>query len=606
MFGCMRERQLQDMAVDAQRNAVQRTQEVLLNPSHRTLLLLVGCMMLLVPVAGAAGGPTGRSVVSGVVRDAQGVAQMGALVQVLAADSVTVGTAFTDLHGRYVIANLIPGKYLVRASATLFVPATRPNLELRTGATAVVNLTLATLFDTASWLPAQRRRADEPDDEWKWTLRSTATRPILRIVEDGESIEVSSSATETSRPILTKARATVASGDGEFGAGGIHNILSIHRAMDDGGDMMMRADLGSTRVPAAYGPSTEFDAGYERKVGLGGAQRTVVSYRAHPELVATGMTTGLEVLDLTSAQRMALGDQLEVEVGGKLEAVHTSGYAIGNHPFVKVTAHPTGEWTLQYRMATDRELQGFEDVTSGASEIPVALVENGKLSLERGRHQEASISRKLGRTMVAVVYYHDQMDRTTLSGGGASGPAETQDGKIPGGMLVDPTTGSFRALGAGYKTNGARVSAGAPLTEGLWIAAEYSRGEAMASETGGDASFAEALAGLHGRTSQSATIALKGHLVGAGTRVRASYRWQQSSLVTAVDPYSALADQAFFSCMIRQPIRLGAHMPQGMYATIDVTNLLAEGYRPFLSADGQTLYFAQAPRTIQAGLSFKF
>jgi hypothetical protein len=37
-----------------------------------------------------------------------------------------------------------------------------------------------------------------------------------------------------------------------------------------------------------------------------------------------------------------------------------------------------------------------------------------------------------------------------------------------------------------------------------------------------------------------------------------------------------------------------------------VTNLLAQGYQPFLSADGHTLFLAQSPRTIQAGLSFTF
>jgi hypothetical protein len=47
-------------------------------------------------------------------------------------------------------------------------------------------------------------------------------------------------------------------------------------------------------------------------------------------------------------------------------------------------------------------------------------------------------------------------------------------------------------------------------------------------------------------------------------------------------------------------------LPPGLEATIDVTNLLAQGYRPFLSADGRTLYLAQAPRTIQGGLSFTF
>lgn len=572
--------------------------------SHRSAsLALLAMLLLFLPVAQAAGN---GAAISGVVRNAQGVAQMGALVQVLTGDSVTAGTAFTDLHGRYLIANLTPGRYLVRASATLFVPATRSNLQLATGASAVVNLTLAALFDTASWLPAQRRHADDPDDDWKWALRSTATRPILRIVEDGTLIEVSSSALETSRPIATKARATVSSGDGEFGGGGVHNILAIHRAMDDGGDAMMRVDIGSTRVPAAYGPSTELDAGYERRVGLGGAARTVVSYKAHPELAAAGSPTGLEVLQFTSAQRMALGDQLEVEVGGRLTGVHTSGYVVASHPFLRLTAHPTGSWTLQYRLAEDRELQGFEDVTSDQSDVPVALVRNGRLALQSGRHQEATLARKVGHATVSAVYYHDAFERTAISGGGASGPGETKASEIAPGMLVDPTTGSFKALASGYRSNGVRVDVSSPLTVGMWVAAEYSSGDAMASETGGTVSFAQALAGLKARQAQAATIALKGHIVGTGTRMRASYRWQSASLVTAVDPYSALADQAFFSCMIRQPIHLGHRMPQGLDATIDVTNLLAEGYRPFLSADGQTLYFAQAPRTIQAGLSFSF
>jgi hypothetical protein len=47
-------------------------------------------------------------------------------------------------------------------------------------------------------------------------------------------------------------------------------------------------------------------------------------------------------------------------------------------------------------------------------------------------------------------------------------------------------------------------------------------------------------------------------------------------------------------------------LPTGLEATIDVTNLLAEGYQPFLSADGRTLYLAQSPRMVRAGLSFTF
>jgi hypothetical protein len=286
-----------------------------------------------------------------------------------------------------------------------------------------------------------------------------------------------------------------------------------------------------------------------------------------------------------------------------------------------VSGHPTGTWTLEYRLATDRGLQEFDDVTSGDGEVPVALVRNGRLALESGHHQEFSVSHRDGRASVQVTFYNDVMSQTVVAGGESAVPtltraaAQTEGAvapttSVPAGMLLDPTTGSFRGLAAGYRTTGTRFSASSALTPALWIAAEYSSGDALTSEPGGLAagpvSFEDALSGLKARWSQSATLALKGRLMGTGTRVRASYRWQPESGVTAVDPYSAFGDQAYLSCLIRQSIKMGHVGPQGLEATIDVTNLLAQGYRPFLSADGQTLYFAQAPRTIQAGLSFSF
>ena len=548
----------------------------------------------------------GGAVVSGVVRDAQGVAQMGALVQVLSANAETVGTAFTDLRGRYVIPNLNPGRYLVRASATLFVPSTRNNLQLQSGAKAVVNLTMAALFDTTAWMPGDRRRGEDAADDWKWTLRSSANRPMLRIFEDGEVIEVSSSASEAQPAEPVQARATVSSGDGEFGGGGVHNVVVIHRALGDGTQMMARVDVGATRVPAAYGPSSNVEGGYERREGFDGASRTVLAYQSHPELVSAASGDGLQVFAMTSARRMNLGEELQVEVGGKLAGVHSGMNALEARPFLRVTAHPMGVWTLHYRMATDRQLQGFEDVSPGQTDVPVALMKDGRLELESGRHQEISVARKAGRGLVEAGLYRDALQQVRVAGGGASGPGETQASAIATGMLVDPTTGSFRTLADGYTAQGLRVSVSSPLTQGLWVAAEYSTGAALASETGGTASFAEAVRGLTVRSADSLTVALKGNVLSTGTRLRASYRWQPSNVVTPVNPYSAFSDQAFFSCLLRQPIRLGTHLPQGLAATIDVTNLLAEGYRPFLSADGQTLYFAQAPRTIQAGLSFNF
>ena len=104
------------------------------------------------------------------------------------------------------------------------------------------------------------------------------------------------------------------------------------------------------------------------------------------------------------------------------------------------------------------------------------------------------------------------------------------------------------------------------------------------------------------QVAQTATIALRGRVVRSGTRIRASYRWQPTRLVTAVNPYASFGDQAYFSCHLRQALRLGSLLPNGLDATVDVTNLMAQGYRPFLSADGQTLFLAQSPRTVQGGI----
>ena len=622
MDGRGQSQRLRSRAGDAQGKTVPR--KLPHYPESSTLLVLglgLGMGALLVPTPGLMAQGTRSSVaepskVSGVVRDAQGVAQMGALVQVLAANSMTVGTAFTDQHGHYVVQNLTPGSYFVRASAALFVPVTKANLELRSGANTVVNLTMAALFDTAAWLPAQRRRADETADDWKWTLRSTANKPILRMVEDGSVIEVSSSATEASVPLRAKALGAFESGDGSFGRGGLHNKVTVHQALDDGSDMMLRTDVGTA---TEYGSApSEFDLGYEGRTGFdGGASRTVVSYVSHPDLVAEG-GPGLEVMQVTSAQRMSVGERVEVEAGGRMTAVHAGESAFRAHPFVRVSAHPAGEWTLEYRMATDLGLQEFDDVTSGDADVPVALVRNGRLALESGRHQEFSVAHRTGKASVQVTVYHDGSRSTAVSGGEAGAVPTAPAGiptapagmpSAPTGMLLDPTTGSFRALGAGFHTDGTRFTVSSALTPALWLAAEYSTGSALTLPDDFAATplpFDQMVGTLTPRRSQTATLALKGRIVGTGTRVRASYRWQPLGQVTAVDPYSAFGDQAYLSCLVRQPLRMGKTFPKNMEATIDVTNLLAQGYRPFVSADGQTLYFAQAPRTIQAGLSFSF
>ncbi|WP_158945283.1 carboxypeptidase regulatory-like domain-containing protein [Granulicella sp. S190] len=562
-------------------------------------------LMLLTAAVGVAVGQ--NAAVSGVVRDAQGVAQLGALVQVIAADSAMAGTAFTDLHGRYFIPHLLPGQYEVRASAALFVPAMRGNLELRAGAQAVVNLTLSTLFESTSWLPAERRRADEPGDDWKWTLRSVANRPILRLTEDGDVIVVSSSARETPKR-AERVRAEMTAGDGGFGSNGVHSVFAFDRVLDDGAGLTLHADIGTQPGAPSIGQSTEIATGYGMRLGPGGAARTVLSYQAHPEIVGSGGTSGLEVMQMASGQQMQLGDMVDVEAGGTIYVVRTSGYASGSRPFLKVMAHPTENWSVGYRMATSQDLQSFSGLDTVKRELPVAVLYQGRMQTEGGLHQEFTVGRKTGRGMVQLSYYTDALNRVAVSGGGALTTADiAQTGQTgASGIVADATTGTFRFLSAGYKAQGLNVMLTEPLTTSLWLALEYGTGAGLAAKDGIAVALPSAGSDLAPVAARTATVALRGKVLRSGTTLRAAYRWQPSRLVTAVDPYAAFNDQAFLSCYLRQALRLGNLLPPGLEATVDVTNLLAQGYRPFLSEDGQTLFLAQSPRTVQAGLAFTF
>ena len=95
---------------------------------------------------------------------------------------------------------------------TAFLPSLRENVRVRTN--TVVNLTLNTLYEVMQWLPAETRAGDAQKDDWKWTLRSAANRPLLRWLEDGPLVVVSTK--EGASPKL-KARSSRRAGKAPLG-----------------------------------------------------------------------------------------------------------------------------------------------------------------------------------------------------------------------------------------------------------------------------------------------------------------------------------------------------------------------------------------------------
>ena len=158
-----------------------------LSAVKRAVPNLMWTMLLLAALPSFAASPD--AALSGTVRDVHGTPQLGALIELMRSDATTVATALSDDHGRYILPSVLPGRYQLRATAAFFIPALRSNIHLQPGVQAVVNVTMSTMFDAENWLPAQRRHADEPADDWKWALRSTANRPLLRLVADRLDVE---------------------------------------------------------------------------------------------------------------------------------------------------------------------------------------------------------------------------------------------------------------------------------------------------------------------------------------------------------------------------------------------------------------------------------
>lgn len=531
----------------------------------------------------------------GVVRDSRGAPQAGAVVELLRPDLTVAVRTLTDPRGRYRFASILPGVYEVKASAELFLPTLRENLHIGRESRIVVNLTLDTLYEAFRWLPAKPRTADDPKDDWTWTLRLAANRPLLRLLQDGPLVLVTDG--NGGAPEL-KARVTVRGGDGGFGDGGVHNDIEMERMPDDARAMIFRADLSQADSPALNAMM-----GYEQQVAPGRTFRTITALESRPEIVGGPGMQGLQAIEMRTGETLALGPGLQAEFGDEAEAVHMGGTLLANRPFASVALHD-GNLTFAYRMTTAPGIQQVEDLDSQETVEPLLAERNGQALLEKGMHQEISVDRSTGKLRMRVAAWHESVENPVITGGGSIAQADWNAGNL----LYDPTTDLLRAAGASYAGNGMMSEIEEQVNGATWISFDVAVGEAlgMDNSAAGATSLAAALNGMTARETPMVSAGVRGKLAQAGTQWRASYSWQDPHTVTAVDAFAAGSPDAYLSFTVRQPIRYRRVIPNGVEALVDVRNLLAEGYRPFVTKDGSTLYFAQAARCIEGGLSFTF
>jgi hypothetical protein len=552
-------------------------------------LLFAACVIS----AGALDEPTA---LTGTVRDSRGTPQIGAMVELLRPDTTVAASVFTDEYGRFLLAHLVPGTYSLKATGTLFLPTLRENLEVLAHRRTSVNLTLSTVIEAFQWLPAKRRSVDEPDDDWAWTLRSAANRPLLRMLEDGPLVVVSDM---DSAPVL-KARVTLHSGGNEVGEGGMHNAFEIERSKEDDRRLILRADIASSDAAAVTLAETLI--GYERQLGLSNTIRTVAVIQDLPGLEQTSTQHGVESILLRNSETMQLTPSLDAELGSEVEGVHGQTTRFANHPFGTVTWRG-GDTAVSYRLATSRNAQRADELDQFATVVPTLTEANGVLQFERGLHQEMRIEHTGERTRFDAAIYRDRIDNPVVNGGGALSATDLNNGYV----IYDPFTELVNVAGQDYTTKGVVAEIKSRIEGETWVTLGFADGDALTMPKFAlPVNLEGGLTTLKPRHTQMYSVAMSGKISPTGTHWRASYRWQSADTVTAVAPYDMTAPDAYLSILFRQPLHCWHLLPAGMEALVDVRNLLAEGYRPFVTTDGSTLYFAQADRSVRGGVSFTF
>jgi Carboxypeptidase regulatory-like domain len=558
----------------------------------------LGFLALLTSLSLPAWSAPGPGTISGYVRSASGAPQMGAAVELLgsALHSLKV---FTDDRGFYSVSGVLPGTYSLKVSAPSFLPALREKIGVRPGSKLMVNVTLTTLFEA---LEFGTLRGPADDDDWKWTLRAVSNRPILRVL-DPETTVVVQNAEGTSGSDLKGSLSFIAGAPSQ-GFGSLSDMstgFSVEHSLSSSGTLSLNGSLGygpglpNAVVRASY--ASHLNNGLEPSVAL-----TV--RRLNSPDVNNLHGAALQALSLTTADRMTVGNILELKFGSELQTIQFMGRVNAFKPFGSATLHLSPNTVVEYQYASavpnTRPEKGFDSSPSDLSEAgPRMSITNFSPAVERAHHQEVSVSERVGKTNMQVAFYSDQSVDPVLTGIGAMN-AES------GEVLPDIYSGTFSYQGNDFETRGLRVVLQRKLMSDLTATLDYAYGGVL-DLTRPDVELQDAREWIRTERRHAVAAKFSGTIPRAKTRWIASYRWTSGTALTPVDLFNVSPGQTdpYLNFFIRQPIPAG-FLANHMEMLVDVRNLLAQGYVPVVGGDGRTVYLVQSARSVRGGVAFSF
>lgn len=615
-----------------------------------SLPLAAFLFVLCVPVPSAAAtANTFTGKISGFVKSSSGVAQMGATVILLNRFDKPLYKVLTDERGAFRFDALSPDSYSVRVSLSSFLPAFRNGIQIQPGAERFLAIQLASLFSSIELLYSPPKGSVLMSEDWKSALRvSLSTRPVLRALPSWDT-----HGTVARKPISkdtifkdTKGMLRVSGGDGPSSSLGSQTDLGTAFAV--GTSLFGRNELrfaGNLGYGSAVGsPATSFRTSYQRRESAGfgfEAPNPEVSLTMRQiilpmrgGLAITGSPNAnvplLRTLSATVADRMRFGESLLLEYGTSLDSVQYFERLNYVSPFARLTWDGRGAGTLQAAFSSglppvdllisakgdDAEMQRH---LASLALFPKITRRGGTTQAQRVKNFELGYSRKLGRGEIFASIYRESVSNAGISILGA--PSE-----LLGEELVPDLASNASIFNIGnYRRNGFvagwtqelpgdwKLSTAYGLGGGLSTdqrqlpTAELSIGEPLAAP----ASLLAAAAvrsSIHSKQRQFVSARINGTVPVIGTRLYTSYLWTD---YRALAPFhtsltgQGLAD-AGLNFGIHQPLPRFLGSSRRLELSAEMRNMLAQGYVPILTPQGQQMWLIPTPKQLRGGLSFIF
>jgi hypothetical protein len=549
--------------------------------------------------------------VSGVVRDASGTPQLGASVALIPEGLGSNSYQFlTNTQGAFLGEKLAPGSYTVQVTLAGYLPYFEKHIHISPSLTTTVRVQLETMFASLEQLRrAPIAAASEPDD-WKWVLRSApGLRPVLQWndTDPGDRNVAIVLQQDAPRP-LGRVEVT----DGARRPGSISNVADApgtEFAYDqkiDGANHVVFAgqvtpddDSPAGGIAAIWLPTGSSDTG---------PASTMVLREA--KIGDTGLA--FRGVRLDQSETLALGDRVLIRAGGEYVLVGVRTAASDLRPRVKVETRLTTDWYLDtiYAALPNGVVQGDElgsgidaidapgeltDALNQLDAFPALLWHSSHPVLENGRHEEVAVERKLSdRSVLQIAAFHDDNSHVALFVKGSGLPIED--------FFPDSFSKGFAYDGGSSSSWGGRAAIRERLSDDLEFTAVYAFSGAMVPVAEMEGALRDSL-----RTARSQSIAARvtGRVPQTGTHLSVGYKWINDQALSRVDPYGEAVYELspYLHVGIRQPL------PRILFgrweAVAECDNLLAQGYVPLTTRDGQ-MVLLPAFRSFRGGLSLQF